>query len=71
MTEVTITKAERDALYFIPPAAGGKEPPEAVQLSLQAKGFITPIQADGRRHHTILGDQVKRAASFLKLTIDG
>ena len=71
MTEITITQAERDALYFIPPAPGGIEPDEAIQLSLEAKGLASPRQPDGRRWLTILGDQVARNSSQLKIVISG
>ncbi|WP_077034469.1 hypothetical protein [Pelomonas sp. KK5] len=60
--EIVLTGAEKDGLYFIPPAVGGKQVPESVQLSLQAKGLITSPLADGRRGVTRLGDRVRQGA---------
>lgn len=62
MTEIILTAAERDALYFLPPAPGGRHPPELVQASLQAKGLATAPRDDGRRWLTVLGDQVRLGA---------
>jgi len=57
--EILLTQAERHALYFIPPAPGGTQPPEEVQAALQAKGLATAPREDGRRWLTVLGDQVR------------
>ena len=69
MPDITLTAAERAALYFFPPADGGKVTPEAVQLKLQDMGLLTAPQADGRRYLTVLGDRVCRGVIPVK--VDG
>lgn len=60
MEHVDITHEERAALYFLPPAVGGKLVPEDLQLQLEKKGFATSPREDGRRWLTELGDEIRR-----------
>lgn len=57
---VVLTAEERDLIWFIPQADGGKEVPEHVQAALAAKGLAALNPADGRRWLTLLGDKVRR-----------
>ncbi|WP_077036524.1 hypothetical protein [Pelomonas sp. KK5] len=58
--DIELTAQEREALYFIPPAPGGRVVSEAIQMSLQQKGLVTPPREDGRRWLTLIGDQIRR-----------
>lgn len=66
---VELTAEEQALIWFIPQAPGGKEVPESVQASLEAKGIATCIQPDGLRWLTMFGDRVRRGA--VKVTIKG
>jgi hypothetical protein len=63
----TLSSEERDLIWFIPQAEGGKVVPERVQASLEAKGICTLNPADGRRWLTVFGDQVRRGAVPVKI----
>jgi len=58
--QIELTPEERDALYFIPQVPGGRLVPEAILLSLERKGLLTPVLEGGRRCLTLLGDRVRR-----------
>lgn len=58
--DLEITDDERAALYFLPPAVGGKLVSEDLQLQLEKKGFATAPREDGRRWLTELGDEIRR-----------
>ncbi|MDN3922370.1 hypothetical protein [Roseateles violae] len=57
---IILSAEERDLIWFIPQAEGGKLVPERVQLSLEAKGICTMNPTDGRRWLTVFGDRVRR-----------
>ncbi len=59
MQSIDVTPEERDALYFIPQAVGGRVVDEALQQRLQEKGLVTAPREDGRRWLTELGDRVR------------
>lgn len=58
--DMALTPEEREALYFIPQAPGGRVVSEDVQRRLEAKGLLTPVREDGRRWLTMAGDLVRR-----------
>lgn len=54
-----LTAEEREFIWFIPQAAGGKVVPEHVQVSLEEKGICRINPADGKRWLTLFGDKVR------------
>lgn len=56
-SEIVLTAAERAALYFMPQALGGRQVPEQIQQSLEAKGLVTMTERG--RWITQLGDRVR------------
>lgn len=67
MQEIVLTKAEADNLWFIPQAPGGKQVPEEIQASLEAKGLV--VMTPRGRWITQLGDKVR--LGHLKVRIEG
>jgi len=59
-THLDLTPEERDAIWFIPQAPGGRVVSEALQQRLQDLGLATAIREDGLRGITELGAMVQR-----------
>ena len=55
-----LTQEERDAIWFIPQAPGGRVVSEAMQQRLQDLGLATAIREDGLRGITELGSLAQR-----------
>ena len=64
---VELTAEERDNLWFIPQAPGGRVVPEHVLASLEAKGIAMTNPADGQRWLTLFGDKVRLGAVPVKI----
>ena len=59
-TRLDLSQEERDAIWFIPQAPGGRVVSEAMQQRLQELGLATAPRADGLRGITALGSLAQR-----------